>query len=339
MKPARSMSCSTVEDLLVRYLMGSLSREERAAVENHLRSCPECSREREEAEKMIRPMDDYEDAFCPDPEEIYEFTKYSVDPNAKIATHVKRCAPCREAAQEYTFLPRGTIMPEEVWKGVKRQFAVQDSSQAPFERETLVSRILGWLSSLLKLPVAAMATAAAVGLLVFIFYPGKVPAPMIGLSTMTWGDHGGEIVLKAGRRIPGRDRVAHIIMFEGFTAPPSQEKIDRLYRALKPSPEMDKRCEFVTPAAMMEAFEKEEIASKSREEILPELFSKLGIGKAIVSSIIFKDGHFSVKSDLVDTGTGKIQGQDVKQEVPEAELPSTLREAAYTALGEQAGSR
>lgn len=323
-----SDACRTVEEQLVPYVKGSLAREEQVVVERHLSNCANCSRELEEAKKMIRLLSDYEEAFCPGPQEIFDVVNYGEDPTGSISRHLERCSRCRAAAEASKFLPKEITMPEHLWSRIQGKLLEEAPVRPSLETEGWFSRVRGWLSSVPRLPVMAMATAAAVGALVMILYPEPT---MIGLSSVTWGDPGEEMVFKSGRTTPDSEHLAHVVTFKGFKEPLPQKRIDQLYRALKPSRELRKRLDFVTPAQVRTALKgKREFGSTS--EMLADLRNKLGITKVVVSTVTQEGGSLKVASELIDTKNGEALSQSLELEAPKAELPSKLRETAYSVL-------
>lgn len=329
--PNDFMTCATIEEQLVRDVKRDLTREEAEVIERHVSTCSSCSRELEEVKQMTKLFDEYEEAFCPELQEIFDFVNHGLDPEGNISTHLERCARCSETAEACKFLPEEVKMPENLWNRIEQQISIGRAVQPPPETKGWFSQFWQWLPSLPRLRVMAMATAAAVGLLVIITYPEPT---MIGLSSVTWGDAGEEMVFKSGRTAPGRERLAHIVTFKGFKEPWPQKRIDQLYRALKPSSEMRNRLDFVTPAQV-------EAALKGRREygntsdMLGDLRDKLAVTKVVISTVTLEGGRFIVSSELVDTQNANALGRSSKVVAPEAELPAKLRDAAYSALGEE----
>ncbi len=59
------------KDLLPVYLEGELTEKYRAAVENHLEQCLECSEELDALKQMIDVFRNEKSVFCPEPWELY----------------------------------------------------------------------------------------------------------------------------------------------------------------------------------------------------------------------------------------------------------------------------
>jgi len=332
--PNDFITCATVEGQLVRYVKGDLAREEAEVIERHLRACPICPRELEEVKQMTTLLNEYEESFCPEIQEIFDFVNHGLDPEGIISRHLERCARCSESAEACKFLPQEVKMPENLWNRIEQQLPQRPAVQPSHEPEGWFSQLFGWLPSLPRLPVMAMATAAAVGVLIMVHPTILYPEPtMIGLSSVTWGDARDEMVFKSGRAAADRERLAHIVTFKGFKEPWPQKRIDQLYRALKPSNEMRSRLDFVTPAQVEAALKGKREYGKT-SDMLADLRAKLAVTKLVVSTVSSDGAKLSVTSELVETKTGKILNRSVKTETPDAELPSRLREAAYSALAE-----
>ena len=68
--------------------------------DQHLAECPDCSKQREMMDQMLASLDSVKDAFCPPPEQLYDFARTGEDPTGGLAFHLDQCESCRNEVAE-----------------------------------------------------------------------------------------------------------------------------------------------------------------------------------------------------------------------------------------------
>jgi hypothetical protein len=325
--------CSELEDLLLPYAAGVLTGEERAMVEKHMHTCPECSRELTALDKMTAILRENEEVLCPDPAELYEYANFGEDPTGLLAAHVARCPHCTAAVEECKTAPEGSTMPADLWNRIR--IDLQRVEQSPSSLRDYLAGLFQWLSSFPRFPVLALGTAAAMILMVVVFYPGSVTQPELSLSTVTWLESNDGLLPKRIGPAPPGGRLAMMIYLSGFAQPLSQERADELYLALKPTTEMEKRFRVLPPAELMRAFRGSETGGERREQMLGRLKRDLGAAKVLIFTVGPEEsGLLRIDGELVDLATGRTVRGIIEKGVRDSELPSRLRRTELELLRE-----
>jgi hypothetical protein len=325
--------CAELEDLLLPYAAGALTGEERAMVEKHMHTCTGCSRELTALHKMTAILRENEEALCPDPVELYEYANFGEDPTGLLAAHLARCPHCSAAVEEYKTAPEDASMPEDLWNRIR--IDQQGSEQSPSSLRAYFAGLFQWLSSFPGFPVLALGTAAAMILMVVVFYPGIVPQPEPSFSTVTWVESNDGLLPKRIGPAPPGGRLAMVIYLSGFEQPVSQERVDELYLALKPTTEMEKRFQVLPPAELIRAFRGTQTGGERRELMLQRLKHDLRAAKVLIFTVGPEEsGLLHVDGELVDLQTGKTVRGIIEKGVRDSELPSRLRRSELELLRE-----
>lgn len=188
-----------------------------------------------------------------------------------------------------------------------------------------------WLAPLFRVPVTALATAAAVVLLVVVLLPRDVPELMVGLSSEKWERP--QVTLMAPkslapRAVPAPDvekkKIVAIISYKNFKKPPTQEVIDASYRAIRPTAAMERSFDIVSPAKVSEAVQNGEVPAGDLGQVLDGVAKKFGATEALVFTITAKGDKFEVAGELKDLESGQTIRVDTDREVSTENIHSTL---------------
>ncbi|MBM3300618.1 MAG: hypothetical protein FJY85_11750, partial [Deltaproteobacteria bacterium] len=153
--PDRSDSAEHPKEFLLPYVEDLLPVEERTVMDQHLRSCQECSREVTELDYIIGTLRTHKEVFCPDPWLLQDYVDLGQDPGDRISEHLKECASCSEELSHVKSSPAESIMPPRVREAFEEHYA---SGPAPLREAVTVSVfsvLYGYLSDLFRLPVLA----------------------------------------------------------------------------------------------------------------------------------------------------------------------------------------
>jgi hypothetical protein len=319
-------ACDEVEEHLLDYLEDRLAPERRASVDEHLRSCPECSAKLEGLPDTVRAMRNAREAFCPKTWELYEYVLYEHDPQGRIAAHTRRCDSCRELCESLTGDAGSEPMPASLWDRIRDQLPQHGGkrlhphgpSMSPIEQ----------LFGRLRFPALAAGAAMAAVLLVVLLYPKDKPYVPIALSSVTW-----QGVPKPKSFGPSRHRAAILLVLKDFPAALPQKKVDAFYQALAPTMELYKRFQIVSPAELTDAIEEGQVRADSRKAVLRSLHKKLGVSTAVVVTLMPRGGGMRIRSELIDTASGAVRAEETVEQVADAYVPSKIRQAVFRLLG------
>jgi len=319
--------------LLLRYLEGLLAEEERKAVEQLLESSKEAFSEFDELKDMLRIMRKDDRVFCPEPSLISDFIETGQDPSVELSKHLRDCEACREEAAALEKCRDAGNMPRELFQAIKKELgAVSKATPPPPDRAWLLM-LLEDLASLFRFRVAAAVAVAVAVLLVLIFYPAPPAAPVVALSSVTWGeredDLGGALLGAVPR---ARKRVTTILRFQDTEKPLSREMIDSLYRAVTPSEKVLDQYDFVSPAKVKEVATAAGSSVGNLNDMLSILRTSLGIENVALVTIVFAGSRAFVKSELIETSTGNRVGAEAHDMFDRTELESKIGPLVYGAF-------
>jgi len=202
------------------------------------------------------------------------------------------------------------------------------------ERRSFFEAVQEWLSPLFNVPMAALATVATAVLLLVIVIPySQVMPPVMGLSSEQWEKPG--MVLMAPKIVTPKEpveeaakpKLAIIVTYKDFKQPPTQDMIDNLYKALRPTFAMRKQYDVVTPLVIKEAAERGYIDPKDMTKTLESLGQNLGISQALVVTVVARKDLFTVESELKDLATGQVRKAPPVTGVKKADLSKALQES------------
>jgi hypothetical protein len=205
--------------------------------------------------------------------------------------------------------------------------------------ERAVSAVQELFSSLLRVPVMSLATAAAVAVLVLMIVPWGGPEQIIGVSPVKWQEAPPPrlmmkrpLLKKIEPPEPEKPRVAVVLTFQGFKAPLDQDFVDRMYRALEPSAATRRKFTVIGPDAIHEAFRRGEVKTDRPKAMLEGLHSALKAADAVVVTIAVKKDRFSVKAELTDLSTGTVRRTETADNVAGTELNAAVNKVTAALL-------
>ncbi|MEI8182635.1 MAG: hypothetical protein WCG29_08015 [Desulfomonile sp.] len=203
-----------------------------------------------------------------------------------------------------------------VWETVTNSFSV-------FEE---------WLAPLFRVPVTALATAAAAVLLVVVMLPQGVPEPIVGLSGEKWEKP--QLTLMspkslATKPVPTQEaekpRMALLLSFKDFQKPLAQEIIDSSYRAIRPTASMEREFDILSPDKIKEAVDKQEIRTGNLKELLDDVAKKFRASKALIFTVTSKGDRFEIESELKNLETGQSTTLSAEKDVSGKDIHAALR--------------
>ncbi len=224
------------DELLLPYLEGMLSLEQKLDLDRHLSGCERCSSELRELDRITAALRENRLAFCPDSTEIIQFSESGHDPDGRISRHLKACPTCLAFAEACRAETSPETMSPELWERVQQRLGTKSSPRVGDTEETppgFAERFRNWF----RVPAFAAGAVAAAILLVVVLYPRDFTVPDVGLSSVTW-----EGVPKP-KAI--RDRAAFVVTFKGTCPALAQKRIDEIFQALKPDMELSERFDVI----------------------------------------------------------------------------------------------
>lgn len=239
----------------------------------------------------------------------------------------------------------GDFGPTPVWSMDRQERSLGDVQA---EDSTSVKQTLSvaWekITSLFTLmPKMALATVAAAMLLLIIILPrGDGPEPLLGLSSEQWKPHKLRLmgtpkpVPKSvyAKKAPEKERpvLAILIYFRNFPHPIDQKTIDEAYRAIRPTPALEKRYHVVRPGEVKTAVEREGIDTRTPLGAARGLRAALKVKEALIVTISSHAELIDIQCRLTDADTGEVIRVKTRSKVPEKELTSVLRSSILELL-------
>lgn len=323
------------EDLLLPYLEDRLSREDRAMVEEHVSKCSDCTRELHSLDEILRPLKAHKEAICPERWQLYDFAETGDDPTGKLAGHLEKCPLCQEDFGAYKSLCEKTAMPLRVHEAFEKHFRQADKTELePGSKISLLSLLERFLE-LFRIPTMALGAVAAAILVVVLVYPRGDIQPFIGLSSATWGQTEDEMTPKSSVARQTKPKVGMVISFKDFKKTWPKEKIDSLYQAVQPTPQMYERFDFVPPARWKDAIGKLGFKSDDRKEMLEKLRQEFDVKVAIFVEIISEGDSYRIESRSLDTKDGTIIRSRTDEASSQEQIQSKIQDAASFLLASQ----
>jgi len=316
-RPESSEADCDRDGLLLKYVEDLLGPEERTAVEDHLRKCPQCSRQLGALQETVGTLREFKHAFCPEPWELYEFVNHQIDREGAISRHIRECGSCRDAAEGLLIEAQAQTMPRELSRQVKERLPKSHTIEEAKDRQPVA--LIERLRERFRLPALAMGAAAAV-LLAVLLIPREPPQSVITLSTSTW-----ESVPKPKSARTQGNGVAIIIALKDFPNPLPQNRVDSLYEAVAPTMELYERFPIVSPAQLRHAVKKGLIKPDDKKKMLQGLRAKLGVSIAALVTVSYKPGGMAVDCRLVDTASGDTLSEERASGVSSEALEKRIR--------------
>lgn len=330
------------KESLLPYLEDMLSHEDRSTVEAHLQDCPDCSNELKEIGETTTFLRTHKEIFCPELWELYDYCQTGTDPDGRLAKHLEECPWCREAVAGCAGCTQDTEMPRTLRDAVEGHYGTKPLSAAVRVAENWFAAIARQVSSLFRMPVLALGTVAAAVLIVVVFYPSPDSRPIMRLSSLQWDVGDPAMTSKAfrlmtptiQREVPvrKRQRVAALLFLKGFDKGTSQEQVDALYSALKPTRLIQQRFEFMAPAAVRGTVGDADLKPGDAAQLSGKLGKELGVSKVIILTVAKNGNDYEVKSELRTPQTGKIVAEKAERGVSEADLALKLKETTLAVL-------
>lgn len=332
-------------ELLLAYVEGLVSDNDRSRVEKHMSSCRDCRSEVLELERMIGALKRNRDLFCPEPWELLDFLQDKEDPEGKIADHLTKCPLCRQELEELKQGCDKTDAPESIRNLFREQTKRVVQPETAELGRSAIARLRELIASMLPRPMLAVASAAAVALLVIFLYPESEVQQIIGLSTIDWQrPDSSEVKLtpkslrlmgpSRSYAVPGdpRPRVAVFLIFSGFEPPCPQETIDSLYRSLSPSRQISKYVELIPPSQVKEVLIPLLARSTDPALLADNLLEKLNLQAVLHLRITAGDCGHQIQGEMRNAATRESMGKDEKDVPFDGNLPEALRDLAFALL-------
>ena len=323
-KPSPPTSSEHPDTLLLPYVEDMVTPAEKADVEKHLSTCDQCALRAEELREAIAALKQNKQAFCPEPWELHDFAQSGDDPHGVISLHVENCPLCSEDLRAWKMALPEEPMPAELWNRLRER------RPGPAPRKVL-PRTPQWghifLQNLVrwwKAPAMAAGVAAAVLLLVVIFYPRDMTQPMIGLSSVSW-----EGIPKPKSL---QETAAFVVFLKDFKDPVPQRQIDSLYEALKPSMELNERYGIVSPAEISEAIRGGEVSSHVGTAMIDGLRKNLNVSRVLVITVFPSADKLAARIECIDTISGKTLQTKTEENMSLSELAARVRSDAFGML-------
>lgn len=319
-------------DNLLSYLEDTLPPEDRAMVAQHIETCEECSNELKVLDHMTRSLRTRKDAFCPEPWELQEYADRGRDPEGKLAGHLATCRLCREELRSFELGADEGRAPFMLRVAFRQNFPQIHPAAVETPAKGLLSTISQWLAPIFRAPAMALGTAAAIVLLVVLMYPGGEMEPVTGLSSVTWDQPRSRFYPKSGLNLMGpekhKPRTTTVLIFKGFPDPLPQERVDGLYRNLKPGTDLAGKFDFVSPATLKDVLAESGIKGPQKRDVLQVLHKELGLSSALMATVESSRDGFKMELELTDPATCQVTAKKSQDKIAESDLPEKLRAAA-----------
>jgi hypothetical protein len=159
-----------------------------------------------------------------------------------------------------------------------------------------------------------------------LIYPRSGLEPTVGLSPVAWEPPGGSVRFKGdlfGAKKPG---VAVLLLFKGFKKPVPQERVDTLYEALKPTPNLFEQYDFLTPAEVREAVRESKVKPKSAQAILERVARDFHLSRGLVVTISPERDKFLIEAEVMQLPTRTVLKQETWDGVAADQLAARLRD-------------
>jgi len=315
------------EALLLDYLEGTLSSDDRAGVEGHLKECRDCSEELKELELITKTLQNgKEKIFCPESWELCDFARTGDDPEGKLAAHTDHCSECRAQVLAYQrSFEKETITPQ-----VRAAFeAISSSDRADrLEPTGWLSGVMERISSSFKMSGMAVGAAAAAILLFAIIYPFGRTETIAALSSVEWKQAGPALKGKPKNLVDEKKvTVAIIILLKGLPESLPQKMIDRFYKDMEPTARMQEHWEFVSPSRIRQSLGETGVRVEDGNKLLETLVEKLDLSRVVIVTVQRSGDRFTIESELKDPRTGGTLGKFAEQSVSESGLSSAIGRA------------
>ncbi len=320
---SRAKTTDHPDELLLDYLEDRLRGNEQEGLQKHLGSCERCNRELKDLDYVTRGLKELgEEVFCPEPWQLFDFAESGADPDARISKHLASCGVCEERVRAFRATGKKEDMPNSLRTAVKKRFP---NAQSPSFLQVLRDRTAFFF----RPSALGLAAAVAVALTIVLICPSGGLEPKIGLSSVSWDAEYKGIISKGFSSDDRKPLVAVILLFEGPEARMPQYKLDNLYEALRPAPELRQRFAFVSPHRIKETLESQTGTEFKRRSVVNRLDGDLGVSRVLLLTVKAEGELVVLKGEIVDAVSGKSLGRKEVRGFGGRDLPSKLK---YTAL-------
>jgi len=311
------------DDMLLPYLEGGLTSEERTAVREHLDTCRHCAAEADELKSVTGKLRSEKTIFCPSPGALFDYAGTGNDPDSEISEHLKECQSCRDEIEGYRLAAKAPeVMNNDLWRHVRSRVPVTVDERGAPSGESAPAGFWQRLFGRPYLAPMAAAAAAAVILIVVMMEPADLIQPFPGVSSETW--EGAPRPKTA--EVPGRKRAAVLILFKDFAKAPPQKMTDALYKALEPTLEISERYQIISPAELKPIVRKMRFSADHAQASLAGLRRALGVSVAALVTVTASGDRYDVTAELVDTETGRSIERRQETSLPLEKLVPAVRD-------------
>lgn len=323
-------------DSLLSYLEDQLSPIDKAAVQEHIHSCSKCSEELQRIDYFTRLLKNHKEAFCPEPWELFQSVEDPRNSSEDILSHLDGCSVCQGDLAEYSVARGDAKMPGRLMAEMRLQFP-EGASDTHTDQETSYLRsLIDRAKMFFSMPVMAVGTAVAAVLLTVLLLPQQESSPAIMLSSVPWTTDQQGLVPKTGIRLmgPGKQtrNVAIVVLSKDVRLSGAQDKIDQIYRDLKPSEAIEREFHIVSPGKMREALAGMNARSLVKGDILQSLRDKMDVSNVLFITVSRERNEFQIQSELLDAVTGVLIGETATRALTEANLIPGMRDSAFSLL-------
>ncbi len=314
--------------MVVSYLDGSLTPDERAEFEKHLAEDSELSSDMGVLTEITSALKTCkEEVFCPELWELHEYARTGNDPGRRIGEHLESCDECREAVAEFHAGPSlEKPMPANIRDTFKADSAVPVPPYGPVR--DMIAAMRERLAALFSVPMMALGTVAAAVLLVVILYPSGELGPTLALSPVAWEKTGPDLAWmgRPGPAPQDRPKLAVLMFLAGFDQPVPRERIDAFYEALKPDADQAKRFDAISPGRVKDLIERTKPQPAGLKEVLALVDKDLKAAMALVLEVRRKKAdEYSVECRLLAVPSGETLRSASRTVNSGSALPEALK--------------
>lgn len=293
-------------------------------VEEHVKSCPDCSAKSAGLDRMIDSLAKHKEIFCPEPWQLYEFADTGNDVEGKLARHIEGCASCAERLHEYRRSAIDPVAMPQTLLEAFREHAAQEKVACQTDSDGPLKTIHDFFSSIFQMPVFLVGAAAAAILAVVLLYPRVDAPPQLALSDVTWKSNLGLMGARPTSGDASKPRVAAVVMFDGLQAPWPQDQIDEIYWELRPTRRMRKHLSFVSPEQVKKMLGGVRPRS-SVEKVAEKLRADKSADHLLVLTVKPVEDRMDILGRVINCATGETLGEVKDPAVERSNLTSHLK--------------
>ncbi len=179
-----------------------------------------------------------------------------------------------------------------------------------------------------NIPMAALATAAAVALLLIMIYPRGGIEPIIGLSGETWEPPRPKLMapqIVTPEKVPTEKlKATVVVVFENFREKPDQRFVDSAYRSLEPQTIIEAKYDFVNPSKIRQAISEGLLKAGNLTELKEGLASVIRVSRLLTVRITPNESVYDIEADLSDLKSGESIMKFSRRNVSAGDMGETL---------------